>query len=138
MRRSKRPGSSRSRSDWHTLNAELRGFAFEGAAMGLALLDCFTPWRKDRWPTFTERLAEPHIYMMHVGLGGRSHVCDEASRRTWPNSILYWVGSWSMVTVFTKAISIGLDTSNGARFLLASTATSDASSIRDLAAVSGL
>ena len=37
--------------------------------MGLALLDCFTPWRKDRWRTFTERLAEPHIYMMHVGLG---------------------------------------------------------------------
>lgn len=51
------------------VEAELRGFAFEGAAMGLALLDCFTPWRKDRWRTFTERLAEPHIYMMHVGLG---------------------------------------------------------------------
>lgn len=51
------------------VETELRGFAFEGAAMGLALLDCFTPWRKDRWRTFTERLAEPHIYMMHVGLG---------------------------------------------------------------------
>src|SRR6185503_15608333 len=52
-----------------TVEAELRGFAFEGAAMGLALLDYFTPWRKDRWRTFTEGLAEPHIYMMHVGLG---------------------------------------------------------------------
>ncbi len=52
-----------------TIEAELRGFAFEGAAMGLALLDYFTPWRKDRWRTFTERFAEPHIYMMHVGLG---------------------------------------------------------------------
>ena len=51
------------------VEAELRGFAFEGAAMGLALLDCFTPWRKDRWHTFTERLAKSHIYMMHVGLG---------------------------------------------------------------------
>jgi enediyne biosynthesis protein E3 len=51
------------------VEAELRGFAFEGAAMGLALLDCFTPWRRDRWRTFTERHAEPHIYMMHVGLG---------------------------------------------------------------------
>ena len=51
------------------VDAELRGFAFEGAAMGLALLDCFTPWNKDRWPTFTERLGKPHIYMMHVGLG---------------------------------------------------------------------
>ena len=51
------------------VDAELRGFAFEGAAMGLALLDCFTPWRKDRWRTFTERPGGPHIYMMHVGLG---------------------------------------------------------------------
>jgi hypothetical protein len=52
-----------------TVETELQGFAFEGAAMGLALLDCFTPWRKDRWRTFTERLGQPHIYMMHVGLG---------------------------------------------------------------------
>lgn len=51
------------------VETDLRGFAFEGAAMGLALLDCFTPWRRDRWSTFTESLAKPHIYMMHVGLG---------------------------------------------------------------------
>ena len=52
-----------------TVEKDLQGFAFEGAAMGLALLDYFTPWRKDRWRTFTEGLAESHIYMMHVGLG---------------------------------------------------------------------
>ena len=52
-----------------SVETDLRGFAFEGAAMGLALLDCFTPWRKNRWRTFTERLAQPHIYMMHVGFG---------------------------------------------------------------------
>jgi len=51
------------------VDADLRGFAFEGAAMGLALLDYFTPWRRDRWRTFTQHLGEPHIYMMHVGLG---------------------------------------------------------------------
>ena len=51
------------------VETDLQGFAFEGAAMGLALLDRFTPWRKDRWRTFTERMAQPHIYMMHVGLG---------------------------------------------------------------------
>ena len=51
------------------VEADLRGFAFEGSAMGLALLDCLTPWRKDRWRTFTDGLAEPHTYMMHVGLG---------------------------------------------------------------------
>ena len=52
-----------------TVDAESRGFAFEGAAMGLALLDCLTPWRKDRWRTFTEQSANHHVYMMHVGLG---------------------------------------------------------------------
>ena len=52
-----------------SVEKDLQGFAFEGSAMGLALLDCFTPWRKDRWRTFTEGLAQPHIYMMHVGLG---------------------------------------------------------------------
>lgn len=51
------------------VETEFRGFAFEGAAMGLGLLDCFTPWRKDRWHTFTNHLAQSHIYMMHVGLG---------------------------------------------------------------------
>jgi hypothetical protein len=51
------------------VETELRGFAFEGAAMGLALLDCFTPWRRDRWRSFTDSFAKPHIYMMHVGLG---------------------------------------------------------------------
>ena len=51
------------------VETELRGFAFEGAAMGLALLDSLTPWRKDRWRTFTEGMGQSHIYMMHVGLG---------------------------------------------------------------------
>lgn len=51
------------------VDAESRGFAFEGAAMGLALLDCLTPWRRNRWRTFTEGMAAPHVYMMHVGLG---------------------------------------------------------------------
>ena len=48
---------------------DFQGFAFEGAAMGLTLLDCLTPWRKDRWRTFVDDLANHHIYMMHVGLG---------------------------------------------------------------------
>src|SRR5687768_10909080 len=51
------------------VETDLRGFAFEGAAMGLALLDRFTPWQTNRWRTFTEHRATPHIYMMHVGLG---------------------------------------------------------------------
>ena len=51
------------------VDADLSGFAFEGAAMGLALLDYVTPWRKDRWRTFVESFGSHHVYMMHVGLG---------------------------------------------------------------------
>jgi hypothetical protein len=47
----------------------LRGFAFEGAAMALALLDHITPGRGER---LAELLCGPgadHIYMVHVGVG---------------------------------------------------------------------
>lgn len=49
--------------------AELRGFAFEGAAMALALLDRLAPWRRNRWPTFVRGPGAAHVYMVHVGLG---------------------------------------------------------------------
>ncbi|HEV7990867.1 MAG TPA: DUF1702 family protein [Gemmatimonadaceae bacterium] len=48
---------------------ELRGFAFEGAAMALALLDTVLPWRSDRLAAFMRRDAAHHIYMAHVGAG---------------------------------------------------------------------
>lgn len=48
---------------------ELRGFAYEGAAMALALLDCLAPWRRDRLDTFIAGPARPHVYMAHVGAG---------------------------------------------------------------------
>ncbi len=45
-----------------------RSFAFEGAAMGLALTDGLTPGR--RWfPAFVAGPASPHEYMAWVGLG---------------------------------------------------------------------
>ena len=44
------------------------GFAFEGAAMGLALTDCMTPGR--RWfDAFVAGPARHHEYMVWVGLG---------------------------------------------------------------------
>lgn len=46
-----------------------RGFAFEGAAMGLALLDHLTPWRKKLLPEFLNDEGEKHIYMAYVGIG---------------------------------------------------------------------
>lgn len=51
------------------VDSELRGFAFEGAAMGLMLLDLLTPWNRTRWQLFSTRYGNAHIYMMHVGAG---------------------------------------------------------------------
>lgn len=48
---------------------ELSGFAFEGAAMGLALLDCLTPWKRDRIDRFLAGAGNAHAYMVHVGIG---------------------------------------------------------------------
>ncbi len=51
------------------VEAESRGFAFEGAAMGLFLLDHLTPWRRDRLRAFLAGPGSPHIYMAYVGAG---------------------------------------------------------------------
>jgi len=51
------------------IEADFRGFAFEGAAMGLFLLDHLTPWRKDRLLSFLAGPGSPHIYMTYVGAG---------------------------------------------------------------------
>jgi hypothetical protein len=55
-----------------TLNlveTELSGFAFEGAAMGLALLDFMTPWHRARISEFLRGAGDAHAYMVHVGAG---------------------------------------------------------------------
>ena len=52
-----------------SVGLDLRGFAFEGAAMGLALLDFLTPWRRDRISQFLRGAGDPHAYMIHVGAG---------------------------------------------------------------------
>ena len=52
-----------------SMELEFRGFAFEGAAMGLMLLDHLTPWNKGRFQQFLRGPGEPHTYMVHVGAG---------------------------------------------------------------------
>jgi len=47
---------------------QLRGFAYEGAGMGLAALDCIAPW-KNRVKLFVEGPGAPHIYPTYVGVG---------------------------------------------------------------------
>ena len=51
------------------VDQELRGFAFEGAAMGLTLLDALTPWNRGRLLEFITGPAARHLYMVHVGSG---------------------------------------------------------------------
>lgn len=48
---------------------DLCGFAFEGAAMGLALRDRLTPWRANRVHEFLRGAGDAHAYMIHVGVG---------------------------------------------------------------------
>jgi hypothetical protein len=49
--------------------SERRGFAYEGAAMGLTLLDLITPWRRDRLARYAAGSGRTHVYMVHVGAG---------------------------------------------------------------------
>ena len=51
------------------LDREFQGFAYEGAAMGLALLDTVTPWRRDRFQRFMEGPGDAHAYISYVGAG---------------------------------------------------------------------
>jgi enediyne biosynthesis protein E3 len=53
----------------NAIEEEYRGFAYEGAAMALALLDQLTPWNRHRLPEFLAGLGAPHVYMAHVGAG---------------------------------------------------------------------
>ncbi|HNG50340.1 MAG TPA: DUF1702 family protein [Plasticicumulans sp.] len=55
------------------LDAEIplagRGFAYEGAGMGLALLDLLLPWTASRLQAFLAGPALAHCYIVHVGAG---------------------------------------------------------------------
>jgi enediyne biosynthesis protein E3 len=57
-----------------SVESEFRGFAYEGAAMALDLLDQallgqLKPWRASRVRQFLNGPGAPHIYMVHVGMG---------------------------------------------------------------------
>ncbi len=52
----------------NAIDAELRGFAYEGAGTGLAILDSFLPW-KNRLKAFVDGPGAPYIYPVHIGVG---------------------------------------------------------------------
>jgi hypothetical protein len=48
---------------------ELRGFAYEGAAMGVTLRDLLSPWRSRGLDRLLAGPGSAHVYMVHVGAG---------------------------------------------------------------------
>lgn len=50
------------------VEAELRGFAYQGAALGLMQLDCVLPWKK-RLQAFLTGPASPYMYPVYLGAG---------------------------------------------------------------------
>jgi hypothetical protein len=61
--------AQRSASDCEMLSIDLRGFAYEGSAMGLALIDLMGSGRPRLFNEFVQGSALSHIYMAHVGAG---------------------------------------------------------------------
>ena len=52
------------------VHSEYQGFAYEGAAMGLGLLDALSMiGNRSRWKEFVDGSGQPHKYVVHVGLG---------------------------------------------------------------------
>jgi hypothetical protein len=72
---------------------EYQGFAFEGAGMGLALLDYLTLWHKRRVAAFLYGAGSRHAYLVHVGVGwamARMHR-DPQSTRERLDPLLGWL-----------------------------------------------
>jgi enediyne biosynthesis protein E3 len=75
------------------VEAEFRGFAYEGAALALALLDRLIPWKRTRLRSVMKGPGAPHIYMMYVGAGWslarlRQRLGAEVAE---PNPLLRWL-----------------------------------------------
>jgi hypothetical protein len=72
---------------------ELRGFAYEGAAMALALLDTVMPWGRGRWRSFVAGAGAAHTYMAHIGAGWAvARLGGNADRfKSYDNPALRWL-----------------------------------------------
>src|SRR5262249_7074494 len=77
----------------NSVHPEWRGFAYEGAAMALALLDCFTLGRRERLGGFLRGPGDAHSYMVHVGAGWAIAPMPVAGRALLPrfDPLLKWL-----------------------------------------------
>jgi hypothetical protein len=55
--------------NFNAFGADFCGFAFEGAAMAMTILDTLMPWRPSRVLGFLQGVGQRHRYMIHVGMG---------------------------------------------------------------------
>jgi enediyne biosynthesis protein E3 len=55
--------------NFESIEPDFRGFAFEGAAMAMTLLDCLVPSNLSRLGLLLEGPGAAHIYLVHVGVG---------------------------------------------------------------------
>jgi hypothetical protein len=73
-----------------TVERAWQGFAFEGAAMGLALLDRLLPGRRLR--AFLDGPGAAHVYMVHVGAGWAYARLGGLTRSmAWLDPLLRWL-----------------------------------------------
>ena len=74
------------------LSTEFRGFAFEGAAMAMTLLDSLMPWRRSRVLEFLRGAGWRHRYMLHVGMGwAAARLPKWMPMRTGNDDVLRWL-----------------------------------------------
>lgn len=72
---------------------DLQGYAYDGAAMGLVALDCFTPGGS-RYADYLAGPGEKHIYMAHIGAGealARLRRKPEPFIAQLPDRVLCWL-----------------------------------------------
>lgn len=72
---------------------DLRGYAYEGAAMGLTGMDCFLPG-KSRFKRYLNGPANHHFYMVHLGAGealARLHRSPERFLRRLDDPVVRWL-----------------------------------------------
>ena len=76
-----------------TVDRPFRGFAYEGAGMAVAVADAMTPWNRYRVRGLAEGPGEPHIYMVHVGIGWAMARLPKAFWKSiiLPDPLLQWL-----------------------------------------------
>lgn len=73
--------------------ADLRGYAYEGAAMGLTGMDCFLPGAS-RFRAYVAGPGSGHYYMAHIGAGealARLRRSPEPFLRRLPDPVVRWL-----------------------------------------------